>query len=57
VESFDYIVVGAVSAGCVLAHRLAVNPPGRCRLLPANGLPGISLEHRKKLFTPDEKPA
>lgn len=36
-ESFDYIVVGAGSAGCVVANRLSANPSTRVCLIETGG--------------------
>lgn len=47
-NSFDYIVVGAGAAGCVLANRLSENPKNSVLLLEAGGEDSHPLVHMPK---------
>lgn len=47
-ESFDYIIIGAGSAGCVLAERLSANPRNSVLLLEAGGRDSSYLIHMPK---------
>ena len=44
-DTFDYVIVGAGSAGCVLANRLSEDPGTSVCVLEAGGRETARLQH------------
>jgi choline dehydrogenase len=51
-RTYDYVIVGAGSAGCVLAGRLSEDPDARIALVEAGGL-----DHQPEIRMPAAFPA
>lgn len=48
---YDYVIVGAGSAGCVLANRLSADPSCSVLLIEAGGSDWVPLVHVPLTFT------